>query len=90
VNETTQQGVGVVVVTATGEMVGQYGYEITWGAPSPIPVALQVDIPVAIAVRCMTADLSMTLEAEDGSHVVFVVESVGAGGADLRAVATRP
>ena len=82
------QGVGMVTVKATGESVGQYGFDLsidhgTDGAPY---IALVVDIPVAVAARCQRAGLSLELALDDGRRLEFFVTSVGPGGVEAEAV----
>jgi hypothetical protein len=89
VTDEVMQGVGVVSIPSTGEVVGQYGYEIVHDRQVVLPLSLQVDVPVGVAVRCKAAGLTLELELEDGRRVVFVVGDVGPGGADVDVVGIR-
>lgn len=87
-NQTTH-GVTEVSVKATGEALGQYGYELSIDddGSDPQHIALQVDLPIAPAVRWRAAGLALRLMLEDGREIEFTVSDIGPGGVEVEPVA---
>ena len=82
------QGVGTVTVKATGERIGQFGFELVRATDPGAPYQeLQIDLPVAVGVRCKSAGLSLELAADDDSlRCEFVVDDAGPAGVDVQLV----